>query len=375
MSAAPSGPWNTSNLRQPPRVEWVQRAGAMRSLYYYNEPYQGHPTRVFAYFAVPENRSGPLPAMVLVHGGGGRAFPEWAKMWAQRGYAAVAMDLAGNGPDGERLPDAGPAETDQVIFYEATSKLTDAWLYHAVAAVIRAVSFLQQQPEVDQQRIGITGISWGGVVTCIAVGIDTRLKVAIPVYGCGYLYSNSAWKPIFDDFPTDTRQQWIKNFDPSQYLANVSIPIMWINGTNDFAFPLDSYQQSYRLPRGPRWLHITTQMRHGHREGWEPIEICAMADYILKGGLPPARIDRELLMGSSVQVRFVSPQRVERAEMIYTLDHAQWRDREWHAVPLSVAGNLASGELPSSRPITYFINATTIDGSVVSSEHRELLPR
>ena len=59
---------------------------------------------------------GPLPAMVLVHGGGGKAFREWAELWAERGYVALAMDLAGHGPDGKRLARrrAGPGRRTQV---------------------------------------------------------------------------------------------------------------------------------------------------------------------------------------------------------------------------------------------------------------------
>ncbi|MCC6356330.1 MAG: dipeptidyl aminopeptidase, partial [Verrucomicrobiae bacterium] len=68
----------------------------MRAIFYDALPYEGSPTRVFAYLAVPEVSAGKkLPAMVLVHGGGGTAFHEWAKIWYDKGYAAIAMDLEG----------------------------------------------------------------------------------------------------------------------------------------------------------------------------------------------------------------------------------------------------------------------------------------
>ena len=47
---------------------------------------------------------------------------------------------------------------------------------------------------MDRRRIGITGISWGGYLTCIVAGLDDRLKVAVPVYGCGFLGDDSVWK-------------------------------------------------------------------------------------------------------------------------------------------------------------------------------------
>src|SRR5262249_13345549 len=95
-----SGPWKLATLQQPPNFTWVDTAGPLRRIFYEGEPFLGRPTRVFAYYAEPALALGPLPAVVLVHGGGGTAFPEWARQWANRGYVALAMDLGGRGPDG-----------------------------------------------------------------------------------------------------------------------------------------------------------------------------------------------------------------------------------------------------------------------------------
>ncbi|MEI6727964.1 MAG: acetylxylan esterase, partial [Actinomycetes bacterium] len=66
-------------------------------VYYEGETFKGKATRVFAYYGKPEG-AGPFPGIVLVHGGGGAAFRDWVKHWVDNGYAALAMDLAGNGP-------------------------------------------------------------------------------------------------------------------------------------------------------------------------------------------------------------------------------------------------------------------------------------
>src|SRR4051812_15857510 len=94
-----TGPWNLESLKLPPHPTWGAEAGLVREVFYEGEPFQGKPTRVFAYYGRPKGE-GPFPAMVLVHGGGGKAFREWATLWAERGYAALAMDLAGHGPKG-----------------------------------------------------------------------------------------------------------------------------------------------------------------------------------------------------------------------------------------------------------------------------------
>src|SRR5205807_6544304 len=118
------------------KPEWGADVGKAREVYYPGEPYKGKPTRVFAYYAKPTG-DGPFPAVVLVHGGGGKAFREWAEHWAGRGYCALAMDLAGKGPKG-RLPDGGPDQSDDVKFRDFGDRdVRDRWTYHAVAAVLR----------------------------------------------------------------------------------------------------------------------------------------------------------------------------------------------------------------------------------------------
>ena len=78
-------------------------------------------------------------------------------------------------------------------------------------------------------------------------------------------------------------------WDPSVYLGNASLPMLWVNGSNDFAYTLNAWQASYRLPKGPRWLCARLRMPHGHGgAGENPREIHVFADSILKSqtGLP-----------------------------------------------------------------------------------------
>src|SRR4029079_6138866 len=125
---------------------------------------------------------------------------------------ALAMDLAGHGRDRKPLPDGGPGQGDDTKFGD--SPVTDMWTYHAVGNCIRGVSLLASLPEVDADKIGVTGISWGGYLTCIVAGLDDRFKVAVPVYGCGFLAEDSAWLKSFAAMSDDWRAEWLKNFDP-----------------------------------------------------------------------------------------------------------------------------------------------------------------
>jgi dienelactone hydrolase len=366
-----SGPWKLEALHRPPKMTILDRGEELTSLYYAGEPYHGEPTRVFAYLARPEKADGKLPAMVLAHGGGGKAFREWAELWAGRGYVALAMDLAGHGPDGKRLPDGGPEQDDGTKFADVPAE--DAWTYHAVADVIRGVSLLAGRPDVDPERIGVTGISWGGYLTCIVAGLDGRLKVAVPVYGCGFLDDNSFWLPTLQKMSEERRKRWVENFDPSRYLGQARMPMLFVNGTNDFAYPLDSYRKSYRLVED-RSLCVTVNMPHGHPQGWAPAEIGLFADQHLRGGRPLPRIESCRREGDAVEVKFRAEVPVTRAALHFTTDSGPWKERKWKTQVLEVKGASVRAELPKGRPLVYFLTLTDGRKATVSTEH-EVLPR
>ena len=156
----PGGLWNLKELQRPSHVDWGERSNCVQALYYQGEPLNGKSTRVYAWLGRPEGK-GPFPGLVLVHGGGGKAFPDWAEFWAKRGYVAVAMDLAGCGPAGA-LPDGGPDQSDKTKFRDfSEADATNMWTYHAVADAIRAHSLLLSLPEVDKRRTGLTGMRLG----------------------------------------------------------------------------------------------------------------------------------------------------------------------------------------------------------------------
>ena len=166
-----------SCYRPPAYREFPERhAPGVRALLYDSLPYRARPTRVFAWVGVPGNASSahPVPGMVLVHGGLGTAFPGWVRYWNNLGYAAIAMDTCGAMPPQDQLDvrgcgegnhwpahaDGGPAGWGN--FDRATAAVEEQWCFHALAAVIEAHSLLRSLPGVDPEKIGITGVSWGG---------------------------------------------------------------------------------------------------------------------------------------------------------------------------------------------------------------------
>lgn len=366
--------WNLTELSKPPKTTWVDQTGPLRKLYYESEPRNGRPTRVFAYCAFPENTSTKSPGIVLIHGGGGTAFPQWAELWAKRGYVAIAMDLSGRGPDKKPLPDGGPDQSDVTKFPTTDSPPKDCWTYHAVAAAVRAGSLLAELPEVDNEQIAVTGISWGGYLTCIVAGVDQRFRAAVPVYGCGFLADNSCWLQRFADMTPAWKRRWIRLFDPSQYVSRATMPVLFVNGTNDFAYPLDSYQKTYRLVND-RTLCVTVEMPHGHEPGWAPKEIGIFIDHILRGTPPLPHIDAQAQLDSTYQSAQLKWQGVGevKAQFHWTNDGGPWQERKWKSKPVSVQGQLIQTTLPTERPLCGFFTVTDARGATVSCEQFEVV--
>src|SRR5437588_585808 len=102
-------------------------------------------------------------------------------------WPAMSRKIAGCLPSSSCMvvADGGPDQGDDEKFGSVDKPVAEQWPYHAVAAVVRAHSLVRSFPEVDADRTAVTGISWGGYLTCIVAGIDPRFKAAVPVYGCG----------------------------------------------------------------------------------------------------------------------------------------------------------------------------------------------
>jgi dienelactone hydrolase len=382
-------PWDLTALGVAPRFtpDPHHGKGDVKAIFYDSVPFQGKPTRVFAYYGIPARKAARVenvPAMVLVHGGGGSAFIPWVQLWLDRGYAAIAMDTCGATSSGgfdedglrnhPRHAEGGPpgwSGFDQIDW-----PIRDQWTYQAVADVILAHSLVRSLPGVDAERTGITGISWGGYLTCIAASIDHRFKFAAPVYGCGFLGDDSVWLDNFRVMGPEKASRWLQLWDPSVYLPQAQMPFLWVDGTNDFAYPPDSLQKSYRLPKTPRTLCTRVRMPHGHGgAGENPAEIYAFAEALFRGAPPLARIEAAGRDNRKAWIRFATEAPIVRAELNYTTDLGKWQDRRWQTVAarLNAKSGKATAELPAGCTVYYF-NLVDQRGLVVSSEHVEVEP-
>ena len=395
LKAEQVGPWDLDALKtNVPAMTWVQQGKPVHALTYAGEVYQGHPTQVFAFYAspvtvgdVPAAAGKIFPGVVLVHGGGGTAFADWAFLWAKRGYAAIAMDLAGSRPPDPvfdtktgapvghqsdakvrtRLPDGGPQQGSTEKFSTIGGDKHDQWPFHAVASVMRAHTLLRSFKEVQAEHTALTGISWGGYTTCLVASLDDRFKAAVPVYGCGFLHEGeSVQKPMIDALG-ERRDLWVKTYDPGSLLPRCHVPIFFVNGSNDVHYVLDSYMKSFNVVPGEKQMRIELNMRHGHPPGWAPKEIGLFIDSKCRAGSPLPVPGVPVIKGGRIQAAVQSTTALKSAVLYYTSETGLRSARKWVTVPAAVEGRTITAPAPPKEANTWFLTVTDERDAMVST--------
>ena len=351
-------PWNVQELLSgiPSYKEIPDDIDHIKALIFESTTYKGFRKEVFAYYCTPGILKGDpsldknLPAVVCVHGGGGKAYQQWAKLWAEKGYAAIAMDLYGkshvNGIQLEKGYRLGFRHNGVNICPDAE----EDWIYQAVIDVIKAHSLIRSFKEVDPSRTAVTGMSWGGVLTTLVAGLDNRFRAAIPVYGCGYLYQKGTMARLIREEKENclTYERWKNLYDPSLYASAIKCPILFINGTNDPFFFNDQWQETADLTRHPSYS-VRYQMPHGPRNGWLPEEIYVFADRYLKNGskglIPEIKVTSQ--NGNDIQARILHLPPNAEVCLYYSRDKAINMDSPWEIQQLKTQDGRIAFTLPS----------------------------
>jgi PhoPQ-activated pathogenicity-related protein len=163
-----------------------------------------------------------------------------------------------------------------------------------------------------------------------------RFKAAVPVYGCGFLFEGeSVQKPAIDKLEK-RREDWIKAYDPSSLLPRCRVPILFVNGTNDIHYPLDSYQKSFDVVPGVKQMRIEVNMRHSHQAGWAPQEIGLFIDSFCRDGTPLPVPGVATMQGDTVHLPYTSEVPIKSAELHFTVDTGLRSKRTWKSLPAEV---------------------------------------
>jgi len=271
--------------------EWKADGVVTRYVTFKVGTFKGADARIAAYYAFPANGK-KNAAFAWSHGGGQRAERGRGVYFAKQGFATIDINWLGrpleDGIDvntdwGKVDPTQGPRfyskalrkgwkrnlQPDEHSIDPVPSPRNANWFLLTVAAR-RAITFLEQQPEVDPDRIGFSGFSMGGMITALTA-IDSRLKAVVPfVGGSGFKYV---------DFPGGIEGSSIRGhfqnlelykstIDASTYWPLVKCPVLFISSSNDFHSAFERIYQSMALLKHRDW-RVSTNIHQNHGPGPE----------------------------------------------------------------------------------------------------------
>lgn len=188
----------------------------------------------------PRANNKKLPAILYVcgHSARGRdgnktAFQDHGMWFASNGYVCLIIDTLQLGEVAGK--------------HHGTYNLNRFWWQsrgYTPAGVecwngIRGIDYLCSRPDVDPEKVGVTGISGGGATTVWVAATDERVKVAVPVSGMSDLesyVSNRVINGHCDCMFAYNTYQWEWTTILSLFAPR---PLLFANSDNDPIFPMD----------------------------------------------------------------------------------------------------------------------------------------
>lgn len=344
----PADFWKQAELFRTPESESVDakypdsKVDGVQAITYSGLPLNGKPTRVFAYLGFPEGPVPPggFPGIVLVHGGGGTAFAGYVKLWNRRGYAAIAMDLYGTRP---------AANKRKALKLEGGTNAD--WPRRSVANAILGHSLLRAQKNVNKDKIGLIGVSWGGIFSTLISTLDSRLKFVIPVYGCGF-FRNGDESIVFYRSKENRKPWW----DPGYFLHAAKVPVYWVDGTNDVHFALPALERSIAATPATANRTLVIRLEHSHI-GFELSPVFRIADSVLKDGIPLPKLGPLKTENGIASAKILNPGKgIRLAQLCYTKGDGLLAKRVWLNTPAKISGDTLSAGIPEGAT-QYYLTA------------------
>lgn len=380
--------WKDYDARKEPLEvqvvkQWKADGVVTRYITFKVGTFKGVDARIAAYYSFPDNGE-KNAAFVWSHGGGQRADRNRGIYFAKQGFATVDINWLGRPmePDidvntdwGKVDPTQGPRfyskalrtgwkrnlQPDEYSIDPVPSPRNCNWFLLVVAAR-RAITFLEQQPEVDPQRIGFAGFSMGGTITSMTA-IDSRLKAVAPfVGGTAFLHidfpggiEGSSIRAHFQDL-----NLYENTIDPSAYWPTVKCPVLFISSSNDFHAAFERVYRSMALLPHQNW-RVSTNIHQNHGPGPEQwVLLNRWFNQYLKGidqNIPPTPPSTFTINAKTATftVTPADPQRLVDTEIYYSYD-PNARTRFWKRADANRTDQSWSVDLPvhDNLPIYVF---------------------
>jgi dienelactone hydrolase len=362
--------------------KWEEQGCSFEKLRFTAEEVDGAKVRVFAIAGAPP--TGPSrPGILHIHGGGQTASLDWVRFWTTRGYACVTFDFCGQWENRTEFTDWGPLKHGNMALAQGGHQVTptprnSSW-YHWTLVARRALTLLAQQPGVDAERLGIFGISVGGTLCWSVAGSDSRVKAAVPIYGCGYNVDGARERWGFGKL-TPELALFQRVLSPEAHAPYVACPVLHLNASNDFHGWLDRSYDILSATTGPCWQAITPHQNH-HIAAAQGKNLPAWMDSQLKGGpafpasptlalrLTPEGIPRAIVNAADGVI--------ESVEVYYSLCDKPSPNRFWRGVHAASDDETYQAELPvvdAWQPVSAFANVHYASGICLTSNMETRVP-
>jgi hypothetical protein len=168
--------------------------------YFFSEKNEKVPTLIYK----PITGGPAFPAVIFLHGTGGSKDDKYitAMLYrlTKRGIMGVAIDARYHG---ERIPGGAHRSNEYAAAITAAwenkdpKHQTHPFYFDTVYDLWRLVDYLDTRHDVQASRIGMTGISMGGIETWLAASVDKRIKVMVPdiaVQSFKWSLDNGKWQ-------------------------------------------------------------------------------------------------------------------------------------------------------------------------------------
>lgn len=201
---------------------------------------------VTATLYMPKKRKEPCGAVLFQcgHADEGRLYTQYqrvARIIAMSGVIVLVQDPTGQGErymNYESSVGALMTATEHQYFGNQCHLVGDSPMRYFIGDAMRGIDYLESRPEVDKDKIGLTGSSGGGTLTTYMMVCEKRAKAAAPgtfvMNRKSFLYSGSA---------QDAEQIWLGateyGFDHNELLMCFAPKPLLILAVDSDAFPIE----------------------------------------------------------------------------------------------------------------------------------------
>ena len=349
---------------------------------------KGEEIRMYCKYAAQSGATNQ-PAILNIHGWYGA--PSLNSEFINRGYAVMSYDYSGDLYSRTEYTKYPPAlahgnQISNTRIADPDVKATSDYIWDAQAR--RALSYMATQPEVDTDRMGASGFSYGGTVIW-SLAMDPRIKAACAFHGMGwikYYRDHHVWRydltpPAIE--PTEEELIYLAGIAPQAYSPYINCPVLFLNGSNDHHGNQDrSYQTLDLLPDGVPWA-TAQQVNTAHNTDAVGHILYPWMQKWVKGESVtwPDNPESEIRLGAGDVPEFVldpaSPADVASVEIYYALEEPFNYERTWFYANVVRTGDTWTALLPVNDVDEYvfgYANITYNSTIVISSNFEAEVP-